>query len=310
MKSIKELIEQSSGIDNFKRVDPQHPVPWYVGRDSSAQIAMFCIVAERPNAMRNSKLVNVYVGKRGDGDYAITFSLLDVNYLDLFICFCEDIVDFTRTKHGESSFANTVRSRYLQWQTIFSERRGEGLSFSEIKGLIGELLFLRQYLIPLWGAEKALSCWSGIELTVQDFYGDDTWFEVKTKVSGGTTVKISSVEQLDSPTPGHLVVVTLDKTSQGDTSRITLNGLYKIMLDGISDISIKDDFKSRLLKYGYYPDEKYDEYGFRFIGFDFYRVDSTFPCVRKADLLGSVQRVKYELILPKIDSFEETDFNV
>lgn len=309
MESIKHLIDNSKGVENFKRVDSQHPVAWFVGRDAGAQISLFCIVDKRPSPIKSSKLVNVFSGRRNAGDYAITFSLLDETYLDLFVLFCQDMIDYSRRIKEPNDKASAIRSRYLQWQTIFSERKGEKLSFSEIKGLIGELLFLKQYLVPRYGFENAMSYWSGIESTVQDFYCNDTWYEIKTKSSGGTSVKISSVEQLDSNSDGHLVVVTLDKTSQGDTNGITLNSLYNIIMDDIDDPDIADVFKARLIKYGYYPDDYYDEPRFRLNGFTFYRVDSTFPCIRRSQLPDATQRVKYELLLPEIAAFEEKDNN-
>ena len=43
------------------------------------------------------------------------------------------------------------------------------LQEQDIMGLIGELLFLRDYMIPTYGEDIALLSWSGSELTHKDF---------------------------------------------------------------------------------------------------------------------------------------------
>jgi DNA mismatch endonuclease (patch repair protein) len=88
-------------------------------------------------------------------------------------------------------------------------------------------------MIQKYGVDVALKSWSGTEHTDQDFSCDDTWYEIKSTVSGSASVKISSVEQLDTNQTGHLVIVTLDKTSEADASRLTLNSMYEMVLSSI-----------------------------------------------------------------------------
>ena len=46
-------------------------------------------------------------------------------------------------------------------------------------GLIGELLFLRDEMIPTKGLDAALESWMGPEKTHKDFSYDNDWYEVK-----------------------------------------------------------------------------------------------------------------------------------
>ena len=48
-----------------------------------------------------------------------------------------------------------------------------------------------------------------------------------------------------------------------------------------------------------------DHIGFKFNGMTSYKVDSHFPCLRKASIPASVQNAKYELLLAAIDAFKE-----
>ena len=77
---------------------------------------------------------------------------------------------------------------------MFSQKK-ELISDEQIKGLIGELLFLTDNMIPNYGETRAIQAWSGQEMTRKDFSIDDTWVEVKTIDFGKPTVVISSLEQ-------------------------------------------------------------------------------------------------------------------
>ena len=81
--------------------------------------------------------------------------------------------------------------------------------------------------------------------------------------------------------------------------------MYKMILDSIPSEVTQENFKNRMLAYGYYLNKAYDQYGFRYNGMTIYRVDPTFPCLRKADIPAPVQNAKYELSLPAIDTFKE-----
>lgn len=305
MDELKQILLSIAGIDKYQRVGIPHPLAWYIGRDTNARYSLFCITKTEPTAVSSSKMMSVYIGQRRDGNYGITFSLNNNEYLDLFLHFCFDMIEFTRNIKDSNQAADHVCGRYIQWQKAFKKNNGELLSFEEIKGLLGELCFLKMKMIPEYGIDYALASWTGTEKTDQDFSCGNTWYEVKATVSGASTVKISSVEQLDTENTGHLVVVTLDKTSEADMSRLTLNSMYDMVLSSIPTIVQQESFKNRMLAYGYYLNKAYDKIGFRYNGMSFYRVDSRFPCLRKADIPASVKNAKYELSLPAINEFKE-----
>lgn len=305
MESLKSRFLNISGNDKYQRVESPHPIPWYIGLDSASRYSLFCITENEPEPVGSTKLINVYIGKRKDSTYGITFSLKEKTALDMFAHFCEDMITYTRGVTKKEKAADYVCSRYIVWQKAFSKNRGDLLSFEQIKGLLGELCFLKMKMIPEYGQEKALNSWSGIEMTDQDFTCDDTWFEVKTTVSGSASVKISSVEQLDVDTAGHLAVLRLDKTSTGDAGRITLNSMCQFVVESFSSPLLKERFMARMLSYGYYADKGYDAFAFKYNGMTLYSVKKDFPCVRKSDLPAAAEHVKYELSLAAIDSYKE-----
>lgn len=305
MENIREILLDLREADKYQRVDITNPVAWYVGLDGKNRYSLFVITETQPFALASTKIMNLFIGSRRDGKYGITFSLIEKKSIDLFVHFCEDMIFYSRNVQKPENVADSICSRYIQWQKAFIRTEGKLLSFEQIKGLIGELCFLKMEMIPKYGSQKAVESWSGIESTDQDFLCDDTWYEVKSTVSGSGTVKISSIEQLDTETEGHLVVVTLYKTSEADTSKLTLNNMVELVIDSIPERVLQERLMSRLLTYGYYFDKAYDRIGFRYNGMSRYKVDQTFPCLRKDQIPAAVQNAKYELALAAIEVFKE-----
>ncbi len=305
MDSLKELFLNTQGLDSFQRIGPDHPLPIYVGMDNFAQYSLFCVTPTAPKTIKSSSIISVFVGVRKDGYVGITFSLTDRAFLDPFVHFCDDIIESSRSIKDNTKAADFLANRYAQWQKAFAKSNNGLLSYQEIKGLVGELCFLHNYMIPVFGEEKAINSWIGPDMADQDFVCDDTWYEVKATVSGSSSVRISSVEQLDAENDGYLVVVTLDKTSSSDSSRITINSLFSVVMDSLSSAQQKDKLKTTLLRLGYYSDPLYDTYCFHYNGMDMFRVDASFPCARKKDFNPAVQNVKYELSLAAISKYKE-----
>ena len=82
--------------------------------------------------------------------------------------------------------------------------------------MFGEIIFLKNRLIGKYGAEKAVAGWTGPAKTDRDFVYDDLWYEVKTTNPGAPTLKISSIEQLDTDDEGRIVWVEAEKTASVD----------------------------------------------------------------------------------------------
>ena len=276
MEELKDRFLELKDTDKYQRIVSSHPIAWYIGLDGRNRYSLFVITKTQPKNISSTKLMSVFVGERKDGNYGITFSLLEKRNLDLFTHFCEDMVTYTKYIVKAEAAADSICSRYIQWQKAFMKTEGKLLSYEQIKGLIGELCFLKMKMMPQYGPEKAVESWSGIESTDQDFACDGTWYEVK-----------------------------LDKTSEADTSKLTLNSMVKLVMESIPSKVCQDNLRNRLLAYGYYFDKAYDKFGFKYNGMTTYKVDSEFPCLRKKSIPASVQNVKYELSLAAIDTFKE-----
>jgi len=285
-------------LNSFKRVDESHPLDLYIGIDDLSRSTLFLVSQSEPPMISASQIINVAIGKRKDDKWGISFTLQDNKFKDLFTSFCNDIIDSSRSLKNKDLGAAFICDRYEKWQDMLSKLNGELLSPPLIKGLIGELIFLKEYLFPLYGQEKSLNSWIGPERADQDFVCEDTWYEVKATVSGSESVIISSIEQLESPITGELAIVYLDKTSYSDNSKLTLNSLFKEIHDSLANEILKNKFGEILLNLGYCPIPEYDGPAFKFSGIERFKVDSKFPFVKRDILPEAVLNLNYKLSIP------------
>ena len=96
MKDLKSRFIELKDTDKYLRVASSHPIAWYVGLDGRNRYSLFAITKTQPKNISETKLMSVFVGERRDGNYGITFSLLEKRNLDLFAHFCEDMITYTK----------------------------------------------------------------------------------------------------------------------------------------------------------------------------------------------------------------------
>lgn len=299
----KEMFDVAQGIDSFRRVDKEHPLDIYLGKDASARTSMLLISKSVPMQIYSSHLIGITIGKRTDGAWALSFSLLDNQYQDMFFHFCDDIINSTREVKDKVQGTTFVCLRYLKWQEMLKKNSSGLLSFSEIKGLIGELVFLKEFLFDKYGKNIALQSWIGPDKADQDFVCADSWYEIKATVSGSATIKISSIEQLDTVNDGELVVVYLDKTSYANPNRITLNGIVDEIEKSLDNGEQRQLLRDILIRQGYIHRNEYDEHGFVCTIINRYAVTQSFPALRKKDIPTAIANSNYLLSLSAIQDF-------
>ncbi len=304
MKSSRELFDGLSAIDSFQRVDPGHLLDLYCGYDQMHRYTLLLISSAEPKSLISSRVIDVTVGRRTtDGRWALSFSLVDNSFKDLFLQFCDDMIVASQALKDPANGPEFLCARYTGWQEMLSASRGDLLSKPEVKGLIGEMIFLRDVLIPQYGKEISLQAWMGPKMADQDFVFADTWYEVKATTSDAEQVRISSIEQLDCAVEGTLAVLSLDQTSAVDKQRVTANSLFWELMGDMGVDALKAAFSNLLLKMGFYPRPEYEEYVYRLNGIRQYRVDRDFPCLRRTSVQASVVNATWVLALPAIKSW-------
>ena len=201
--TLKERFDTFTTPDFYSRVDSEHILELYIGLDEKGRRSMELRSAFNPRKVRGTSAieVNQYENQKYK---TIRFSLTDEEISGLFYTFCEDLIEQTRNLPDKTGGYNAIVVRFHQWKKMFISSKKDFLNEPQIMGLIGELLFLKDQLSKSIGFSEALKSWSGQELTHKDFSYGDTWTEVKTIRRSSQSVRISSLEQLDSEYDGEL----------------------------------------------------------------------------------------------------------
>lgn len=293
MEKIKERFLNIEGKNIFSRINPSHIIDLYVGHDEQGRYAIKYRGNFKPESSIKS-VAGIAVNQFKNEDYnTLQFSLMYNDNKELFFTFCEDIIETTRSIADNRNAYKTILDRYYSWKKMFSTPK-KLLSESEIMGLIGELLFLRDYLFEKYGKGEALSSWSGQELTHKDFSYNDIWYEVKAIHSGKDSVKISSLEQLQSTNDGELIVFSLEKMS-ASYDGININKLALEILNALELDERKDLFLSAIMTQGFTFDESYDEFVYEFVSMTRYLVNSDFPKLTRNDVNEAIIKAQYDL---------------
>lgn len=293
----KEFVHPSK----FSRVDSNHILELHIGLDEKGRKSIELRAKYKPRKVISSGAIEVNQYKK-DAYNTIRFSLCNEEISGLFYKFCDDLIEQTRGLTDESEGYQAIVNRYYQWKKLFTSKGNNLLSEYEVMGLIGEILFLQRYLKPIIGLEEGLAGWSGQEMTHKDFSYQDSWYEVKTVSSGKNTVKISSIEQLESDVPGELIVYKLERMSEMYDG-ITLN---KLVFDTANMLPIQDDrdkFLNKVALLGYMYNNYYDTLVFEVKEFTRYKVFDGFPVLTKDNLPAQIVKASYEIDLAQIKDF-------
>ncbi len=287
---------------HFIRFGENRHLSIYIGRDDEARYSFDFKGKYKPIKIASSEVIVVEQYK--DRDLCtLRFSLVNSELLEYFCTFCQDLLDSVRVTSDDEAAYHTLRSRYYSWRMLFRPDNSR-MTESEIMGLIGELLFLKDFMIPKRGVEVALDSWMGPERTHKDFSYKNEWFEIKSINSGKETVHISSIEQLDSNYDGHLVVYELEKMSPSFDG-IKLNQLVNTTIKLLPNVSQRDTFMDKLQLYGFDFSNENDNLVFSLKSIRTYKVDANaFPKIKRVVLPYAITRVQYELLLSELNTFK------
>lgn len=299
--SIYNKFMQGFECGYFTRIGDNRDINLYIGKDENAHYSIDFRGTFHPVKIVGSKVIEVSQFSIDETQF-LRFSLLNSDLLECFSLFCYDLIKSTLGIVDDETAYKQLQTRYLSWKRMFKPNRGL-LTESEIMGLIGELLYMRDYMIPIHGVDAALESWTGPEKTHKDFSLNDTWYEIKTISSGKESVRISSLEQLDSDIIGYLVVYSLERMSPSFNG-VRLNELVAQIMDLIPIAIQRDLLLAKLELYGYDFSPEYDNYVYAVSDCVSYKVHENFPRLVRKDIPVSVSRIQYEIILSEIENFK------
>lgn len=301
---------------SVRRTDPDHPFEFFWGRDY-LQRCLFIMQFGQSSRNRRQSLPVVKGLELTEhlisdtGRQQIVLALREQANSDLFFRLCSDLLDATRNCPDEPTAVATTITRLWRWQQLMKQGRTDKLTEEEQKGLIGELVFLRDTLLPRFEPMEAISFWQGPVAGEgeKDFSVSNTAIEIKTR--SGTAparVRISSEGQLDTGnyTRLFLVVHELSRSSGEQPESFNLDGLVMEMRETLNDRQPEslDIFEGRLANWGYSELHDYENDLFILLGQIIFAVEESFPRLVPGSLPAGIQELKYTLDLTVCRGYE------
>ncbi len=301
---IDELFEKWDRInslsDGFLLVSDDHPLAFHIGYTNGMR-AFVVFNTGKIDKIVSSKAILTKCIATGKDKYLVSFVLTNESLKELFVKLCWDLME--HTKLADKPVEELIK-RYNNWLKLL-QIAGEGkLSSNAQKGLLGELLFLTRMIDEL-GEDQAISSWVGPEGSDQDFVFQTSWTEVKTVSVSSNTVSIASLQQLDRPDVGHLVVYYMDPTNSLGEYSYSLYSVINSLLGIIQNYNNIDSFRCKLIRLGLYESdlERYKEDNYYLAECREFIVDCSFPKLTNTDVPPEITNLKYEIDLAAIERF-------
>ena len=231
-----------------------------------------------------------------------TYEKHEVNFAKVF----DDIIAESKKETVEGKSLTVFCNKYLDWQKLLS-KIPKALNDEVQQGLVGELYFLKNFLMPTFGEKIAIDMWMGPLYAIHDFTGENIWYEVKTLLRGKESISISSLEQLDTAdSNGELIVITFEKTNEIDTEAMSIIRMVE-SIEEVLEPACLYSFRKKLSHVGYNSeaiDENFEEKFFRVLSCDQYHVNDKFPKITKRQVDSEIISARYELSLPALEAFK------
>ena len=307
-----QIISPSKDVSAL-RADGKHPLDLFWAKDHLGRylfiyeysLAIDKEIKDPPNLVGIETLT-----MRASKDVTrLVLVLRDKTNWELFYALCNDLIAATALLKENAGAPSIILHRLQRWQDFLKRMRTGILPEEIIKGLIGELLFLKNHLAPKYGFTDSVSFWVGPEGAPQDYNINDTAVEVKCQLgSTSPNIKISSADQLYSQLAKlYLFVVTLGKSTSTTINAVSLPSIIESItheLEKESSTALQK-FQDLLIEIGYYYSEKYLEYNYLLLEEHVYLVVDGFPRINPEDLHTGIVRLTYNISIAECRPFEQ-----
>jgi len=286
---------------NAVLADKESLLEFYWGKDSFGNLLFILhTTLDVKNSKKVPKLngIKITLGKI-EKNYQLILTLNSKDDKDIFYTLCMDLLSSTKGINDENIAIGVLLKRLKKWQYFLKHSRNL-IDKKQLKGLIGELFFLKKYLLKNFEVDEALNFWKAPLQSVQDFELNNMAIEVKTKASMNA-ITISSYEQLFTTLDKlYLFVLTLTDATQKDKNSFNIYDLIKEIRDLIG-LENFDKFNHLLLLYGFLELSEYEEMYFKISIDEFYEVIDGFP--RISEIPQSIENLTYRVNLDACKEF-------
>lgn len=304
----------SRGI-TVRRVYPQSPHEIFIGVRHPDGARMLTVAVGSPAAAQVMRQLHDLPRTRG---LEMQFARLDNERRELRVILTEVSMrevfsplasDIAETAHAQSDQVDAVLSavaRFNHWRHMLERLAESGLSAQARRGLVGELCFLRDYLLDAMPALAAVRSWTGPTGTHQDFQFAGIAVEVKTS-SGKEpqTIAISSERELDDTGVDRLVLAHFSLDERRGGIGESLNSIVSQIRQSLGDAVARADLSDSLIRAGYLEQQRglYEEPRYMLRKRRFWRVTDGFPRIIENDLRPGVGDCQYRISTVGLDAY-------
>lgn len=308
IESIWETI-QYTGQSQFvyKRLAYEGKPSLNVGLNDNLQRCLILELPKKtiltlPNSIKQNLSLEYYENSK-----CLCIVLLDSMFYDLFDDLILSIFNRISEISDSEEYSREFINSFYKWSSFFENKKSERLTIDQIKGLFGELLFLKNKLSnSTSNVDDTLKSWKGPYDQGHDFVFDFKDFEIKTVEKSKNNIHISSEFQLESDEGKELELVVISVTTNpinGISIKNLIDEIKIIVLNNFGDNSI---LLNALFQKGltFSNLEFYDNYKFLPINETSYNCDDEkFPKLNKSILPIEINTVKYNIRLNLIENF-------
>lgn len=204
-------------------------------------------------------------------------------------------------------YSELFTRHFFKWSSFFENKRNEGLTKDQVKGLIGELIYLKDLLLNSEdNIDDVLLSWRGPYDEGHDFVFDFKDYEIKTIDKSKNNVRISSEYQLESEKGKklELVVITVEvDIENGISLKKIINEIKSLVLDKFGDNSI---FINAIAQKGLTIGdlEQYEIYSYtpiEEISYD--SANDNFPKLTRTTIPEQINKLNYSIRLNLLEEF-------
>lgn len=237
--------------------------------------------------------------------------LTDARYRDIFRTLAEDVFTKLEEADTEQESARIFVMRLSRWQSFMRKHSVTGLSLEARRGLLGELMLLRDHLLRNCDHHSAIVSWKGCSGANHDFQFASCSIEVKTTSSNTPhSFNVSNIRQLDSPGQGQLFLyfLLIEESEAGDASLPEVVDSIRNVLDEPSLVS----FDEGLVNADYLESQRelYSSPRYSIRHERFFLVSESFPRLREDSLPVGVEDVRYQVAVAACTDFEKSSADV
>lgn len=236
----------------------------------------------------------------------LTVVCQDTEFYEIFEVLCNDLVDASRNASSLQEAVALLKSRLILWTELF--KGFKGVTRQEVYGLASELSFLKIWLESQ--SNKNLDIWVGPNGKSQDFISMTGANAVEIKASSNdlTSVRISSLEQLDFE--GDLIVAVFPISSAKDNSVDQLNlGALVSSIESMLPVNQIDSFRRKLAMIGLSLNDEVNSIHFVIGEPKYFDVRAGFPRIIKTTISSEIFNCSYDISLVSLAEFATNQVN-